>query len=173
MSANCPGFRPHSVRATRCRRCFRDYSEHKPEQLGSVTDVSGGFSRINKTTSASSYVGGGSGESTKRGSFGSGLNSATEVPKTVKEVSVDATISLPRRRKFETNSEETNDNTPYETKANDEKKAESTITTSGKPPVSSSKPPLPADTVVRPRTRSRPLSSIASMDEDSTSAAER
>lgn len=29
MSASCPGFMPHGVRPTRCRRCFRDLSEHK------------------------------------------------------------------------------------------------------------------------------------------------
>jgi len=28
MSANCPGFKPHGVKPTRCRRCFKEYSEH-------------------------------------------------------------------------------------------------------------------------------------------------
>ncbi len=28
MSANCPGFKPHGVKPTRCRKCFKEYSEH-------------------------------------------------------------------------------------------------------------------------------------------------
>ncbi|XP_076362144.1 LOW QUALITY PROTEIN: uncharacterized protein LOC143253002 [Tachypleus tridentatus] len=31
---SCPGFQPHTVKPTRCRRCFRDLGMHKPEEVG-------------------------------------------------------------------------------------------------------------------------------------------
>lgn len=60
----CPlGFAPHSIRPTRCKRCFRDYSEHKkkndttkPEVLPSKQDKEGKkvFTVQTKTTTGAS-----------------------------------------------------------------------------------------------------------------------
>ena len=47
MSANCPGFKPGTVKPTRCRRCYKDYSEHvikdelSADRKKSLTDTDG------------------------------------------------------------------------------------------------------------------------------------
>lgn len=37
MSVNCPGFRPQGHRPTKCRKCFKDVTEHNLENLGPIS----------------------------------------------------------------------------------------------------------------------------------------
>jgi hypothetical protein len=46
MSANCPGFKPHGVKPTRCRKCFKEYSEHvkQDEQINNRKSLTRSYS---------------------------------------------------------------------------------------------------------------------------------
>ncbi|GAB6020858.1 hypothetical protein CHUAL_003508 [Chamberlinius hualienensis] len=49
----CPlGFAPHSIRPTRCKRCFRDYSEHKKKDNDKSPNTSDSESKSSKSSAA-------------------------------------------------------------------------------------------------------------------------